>query len=147
MKGIVTAKNIFEYIPQRPPMAMVDTLYRADELSAVSGLHLSKQNIFCENGRFTEPGIIENIAQTAALHSGYMARKNNTRPAVGFIGAIKRLTVYSLPLAGELLETTITVVSRFDNATIIKGEVKCNGRLIAEGEMNIFLQNNKKAKA
>ncbi len=140
MNPLVTENNITEYLPHRPPMIMVDTLYSVDEESAVSGLHLNSGNIFCKNNRFTEPGIIENMAQTAALHSGYLARRKGETPAVGFIGAVKKFTILRLPGVNNLLITTVTILNRFGNALIIKGESRCNNELVAQGEMNIFLQ-------
>lgn len=130
--------EVLQMIPQKPPMVMVDTLVSHTKLSTTSELALSKQNIFCENGYFHEPGLIENMAQTAALRAGYQAQKNNTKPLVGFIGAVKKLKILSLPKDLDVLETKVTVLTEIANATIIKGEIHCGSTLIAEGEMSIF---------
>ena len=65
----------------------------------------------------------------------------NEKPAIGFIGALKRIKIYKLPKDSETLETKITILNKLMNALIIKGEVYCKGSLMAEGEMNIFVQN------
>ena len=60
---------------------MVDGLVAHDEVSTTSRLELNEQNIFCKNGYFHETGLIENIAQTAALRAGYTAHMNNIATA------------------------------------------------------------------
>ncbi len=121
---------------------MVDGLIYSNTEKTISRLVLSKANIFCKSGFFQEAGIIENIAQTAALRSGYLARKSGKKPKTGFIGSIKRLTIFELPKDNDTLQTTVTVLHELMNATVIKGEVFVNNKLIATGEMNIFFPDN-----
>jgi len=120
---------------------MVDGLVLCDAEKTVSQLKLYKTNIFCRSGFFHETGIIENIAQTTALGSGYAARQSGTQPKTGFIGSIKHLTIFELPKDTDTLQTTVTILHELMNATVIKGEVFINKKIIAEGEMNIFLQD------
>ena len=133
-------QEVHRMIPQQPPMAMVDGLIANDENSTTSRLILDKGNIFCRDGFFREPGLIENVAQTAALHAGYEAWKNKTEVKKGFIGAVKNFAVYRLPKDDDTLQTTITVTGKLMNAMMIKGRVFANNTLMAEGEMSIFEQ-------
>jgi len=135
--------KVTELIPQKYPMVMVDGLISNNEDSTVSQLILSKSNIFCSDGFFNEPGIIENIAQTAALRSGYMAMVSGGKPKVGFIGSVKKLKIYHLPTDTDIIQTKVSILTSLMNVLIIKGEVFVNEELIAEGEMNIFLQSDK----
>ena len=137
---LANLKEILKLIPQKPPMVMVDGLIQNDEKKTVSQLQLDESNIFCQSGFFQEVGIIENIAQTAALGAGYQAKKSGSKPKTGFIGSIKRLTIYELPKENDILQTKVSVLHELLNATVIKGEVFVNNKLMAEGEMNIFLQ-------
>jgi len=125
-------------------MAMVDGLIEQTETSTTSRLILSNSNIFCEDGVFNEAGLIENMAQTAALRSGYQASLKNQKPLVGYIGSLKRIKIHKLPQDSDTLETTINIVTNLMNVLIVKGEIFCNGELMAEGEMNIFLQDKQK---
>ena len=127
-------------IPQKPPMAMVDGLIAHDDTTTTSRLALNKQNIFCKNGFFHEPGLIENIAQTAALRAGYIANKNEVDPQLGFIGAVKRMHIFELPKHTDIIHTKITVLNQLMNASIIKGKVYVGQKIIAEGEMTIFIK-------
>ena len=132
--------KVIELIPQKYPMVMVDGLISSDDTTTVSKFSITENNIFCSDGYFQEPGLIENIAQTAALRSGYEAMQKQEKPAVGFIGSVKRLIIYELPSDNDTLQTKVTILNQLMNVLIIKGEIMVNTKLMAEGEMNIFLQ-------
>lgn len=134
-------------IPQKPPIEMVDKLWFNDETTTISGFSIKKNNIFCENGFFTEPGIVENIAQTAALRVGYMVslmQQNGEKanPPVGYIGAIKKLLIYQLPEVGSELKTEVVIQQIIFDVTLITGKTTMNGETIAECEMKIFLKKD-----
>ena len=124
---------------------MVDKLWFNNETTTVSGFTILENNIFCQDGYFREPGIIENIAQTAALRGGYMAslmKKNGGKiiPAVGYIGAIKKLNIHRLPKVCSELITEIHVQHVIFDVTLITGKSTMNGEAVAECEMKIFLK-------
>ena len=54
---IIRGEHIFQLIPQRPPIVMVDVVYSADETCAETGLTVHEDNIFVRDGRFREPGL------------------------------------------------------------------------------------------
>ncbi len=128
-------------IPQDNPMIMVDGLVFNDEESTISTLTLSKENIFCKDGYFHEPGLVENIAQTAALRSGYNVYLNEESPSIGYIGSLKKMRIYKLPRDNDKLTTKISVLTSLMNVLVIVGEISVGSSLIAEGELNIFLQS------
>ncbi len=132
--------NILELIPQRPPIVMVDKLLRVDGNFSLTLLNIKEDNIFCRNGKFTEPGIIENIAQSAAAKAGYLCKKEDADVRLGFIGNIKNLHIYLLPETGNELYTEIIHENEIMGVTIITAKSKCNDQLVAECEMKIFLQ-------
>ena len=137
---LADSKQVFQLIPQGIPMIMVDGLVSSDHAETVSTLTIVDDNIFCCDGVFNEPGIVENIAQTAALRSGYQASVANEKPVIGFIGSVKKLKIYNLPKVNDILITKVTVTTELLNAMIIRGETRVGDKLIAEGDMNIFLQ-------
>ncbi len=133
--------EVEQMIPQKSPMAMVDGLITNNQNATVSQLVIDKQNIFCKDGFFREPGLIENIAQTTALRAGYIAKLNNDKPALGYIGAVKKMKIYVLPKDTDTLRTRISVQYELLNATIIRGEIFVGTELMAEGEITIFKQD------
>lgn len=137
---LVFKENITEYIPQSHPIVMIDTLNYCEGATSKTTLTIREDNIFVKNGILHEPGITENIAQTAAARAGYEVKKHGIEPVLGFIGAIKDLKIYAFPKIGEVLETTVTIKTEVMGVTLIEGSSICNGVKIAECEMKIFIQ-------
>jgi hypothetical protein len=49
--------------------------------------------------------------------------------------------MYDQPPVGALITTTVIVEHEVLQATVIKGKVEMNGKLMAESDMQIFLTN------
>jgi 3-hydroxymyristoyl/3-hydroxydecanoyl-(acyl carrier protein) dehydratase len=139
---IAQGEEVLKLIPQRPPIVMVDKLISAADGKTVSGFTILADNIFVENGIMQEPGMVENVAQSAALGVGYMCSIKNEKVPLGFIGAVKNLKIYGLPAVGDELKTEIQVDYEVFEATLITGKVYCADKLLAQCEMKIFLKPN-----
>jgi 3-hydroxymyristoyl/3-hydroxydecanoyl-(acyl carrier protein) dehydratase len=135
--------DIQQLIPQRPPFVMIDKLLSVTETATITGFNIPGNNIFVENGVFKEPGLVENIAQTAAASAGYVAHTGNKPVRVGYIGAVNGLQVFALPKAGDELITEITTENQIFDVTLISGKITCNGQLIAQCKMKIFINQLK----
>ncbi len=122
---------------------MIDKLITFCEITTTTGLTITADNIFVENGVFKEPGLVENIAQTAAARAGYDSQIQNKPVLVGYIGAINSLQVFSLPKTGDELVTQITTQNQVFNVTLIAGKITCKGELIAQCNMKIFINQPK----
>lgn len=118
---------------------MVSKLLYIDETKAKSSFIIEQDNVFLKNGLFQEAGLMENIAQTAALRSGYTANAENKPVANGYIGAIKDLEIFDLPKAGDELITEIAIENQVFNVTVLSGKVWHNGKLLAQCEMKVFI--------
>ena len=133
-------KTITCYIPQRQPMVMVDTLEYADEKMAVTSLTIPADNIFLENGFFKEPGLIENIAQTAAAQVGYYCDKNNIRIPIGYIASVRHLFIKKFPPMGARISTTIKVVTQIADFLVIEGEITYLNAIIVSCVLKVFIK-------
>lgn len=131
--------HIHELIPQRPPFVMVDEIRHCDEKKTVSVFEIKEDNILCDNNFFSEAGLIENLAQTAAARMGYLSRTEGKDPLIGYIGAVKNLTIYFIPETLTKLTTEIEIVSEIMGFTVIAGRVTAGDQIAAECEMRIFL--------
>ena len=136
-------ENIETLIPQRPPFVMIDKLLAFNETTTRTGLHIKTDNIFVEHGLFKEPGLVENIAQTAAARAGYIAKTENKPVLTGYIGAINNLQIIMLPKTGDELITEITIENQIFDITLISGKISCNNELIAQCKMKIFINQTK----
>lgn len=133
--------EILQYIPQRPPIVMVSSLLEANDISAQTTLFISDDNIFVKNGLFTEPGIVEHIAQSAALQAGYGFVQAGKSVPIGYIAAIKGLTIHRLPSVRNELKTHVSIVNRVMNVTLVQAKVLVENQLIATCEMRVFIKD------
>ena len=134
-------QNVLSLIPQAPPFVMIDELVVSDEQSAITSLTIRPENIFVKNNYFEEPGMVENIAQTAAARVGHYAISENIAVPIGYIGAINELKIFDLPKVGDTIETEIVIENQIFNVTIISGKIMCRDTVMATCKMKIFLSN------
>jgi len=139
MQVLVSKQNIQSVLPQRPPMVMVDELLYSDETTTRCEFTVTAENVFTANGFFSEAGLVENIAQTAAAGMGYKAKQTNQPVQVGYIGAIKDLEIFKLPKVGDSLLTEVSIVNRVFDVTVVNGTIHCNNHVAAKCEMKIFI--------
>lgn len=137
---IASGEEIIQLIPQRPPFVMIDGLLHSDETTTRSQLAIRVDNIFVADGWLTAPGLLENIAQTAAARAGYEAKQQGGPVRIGYIGAVKNFSVEALPALGTSIETEVAVVSQVFDVSVVKGTVRQEGIMLAACEMKIFIQ-------
>jgi predicted hotdog family 3-hydroxylacyl-ACP dehydratase len=138
----ITDKDfIGKLIPQKSPFVMVDKLLHFEDKKVVSGLTVSKENIFTENTHFAAPGLIEHMAQTVALYTGYQYFLKKEPAPTGYIGAIKKAEIFELPSLGKELTTTVRVLHDIMDVTMVAIETECDGKIIASSEMKTVLAN------
>ncbi|GAA0723440.1 hypothetical protein GCM10009430_26900 [Aquimarina litoralis] len=134
---------IKKLIPQKDPFVMIDKLLYFDPDKVVSGYKISETNILSNNGYFTEGGLIENMAQSIALHRGYrgyIKKGKDGKPKTGFIGSIKHATIHELPKVGTELITTVEIIAEIMLVSLVKIEVKdIEGNLLASSEMKTII--------
>ena len=136
---IADGETIMQFIPQRAPMVMVEKLHKVESGQTIGSFKILESNIFCNEGFLQEPGLIENIAQTAAVGVGFEYRNENKDVPRGYIGAVQKLTIHKLPEKGKTILTEVNVEHKVFNTTLINGKITCDDELIADCKMKIFL--------
>ena len=91
---------------------------------------------------FLKRGLIENIAQSAALGFGYNFIAKGLPIPIGFIGAVKKLHIHSLPEKNTDIYTEIHVLHEVFNITIIQGTIYSHQGIIASCEMKVLLKTD-----
>lgn len=136
----ITDKDfIGKLIPQKAPFVMVDKLLHFEEKKVVAGLSISEENIFTQHNKFTAPGLIEHMAQTVALYTGYQFFLKEENAPTGYIGAIKKAEIFNLPSVGKELKTTVHILHDIMGVTLVTAETECEGKVIAASEMKTVL--------
>lgn len=138
---ITDEDSIGKLIPQKAPFVMVDKLLHFEEKKVVAGLTISEENIFTQNNKFTAPGLIEHMAQSVALYTGYLFFLKKEDAPVGYIGAIKKAEIFELPTIGKELKTTVIILHDIMGVTLVTAETVCEGKVIASSEMKTVLAN------
>lgn len=136
---IVNSDKVKELIPQKEPFIMVDELLTYTEDNLKSQFTVKSNNIFVENNYFLESGIIEHMAQSVALHTGYQFFLKNQPAPMGYIGSIKNVIINRLPKTGESLETIVEVIQEFMGVTMVNIETYCKDEIIAKSQMKTVL--------
>ena len=136
----IRGEGIKDLIPQRYPMIMVDTFYGATESEADTGLKIADDNLFCSDGFFSEPGLVEHIAQSASAYAGYQAKIKNNPTPIGYIGEVKKFRINFLPRTGDELRTHIRIISEVLGVSLLAAETKVNGEVAAQCQMKIFIK-------
>lgn len=134
--------DIFHLIPQKSPFVMVDSLLEFSENHVLSSFKIKETNLFLKNNSLLESGLIENMAQTVALHTGYdYFLKNETAPT-GYIGSIKKIDILKLPVLNEIITTKVTILHEFNGVTMVAIKVFDASNIeIASGEMKTVIAN------
>ena len=117
--------NIKNLIPQKDPFIMVDVLQSHSKDKATSSFKIQKDNILFYEDNFIEAGLIENMAQTVALHTGYDYFVRGEESPTGYIGAIKKVQILELPKIGQELSTTVTILHDIMGVTLVQAEIEC----------------------
>lgn len=142
-ESIAQGNELLKYIPQRPPFVMVTHLYEHDEKNVVSGLAIEDDNVLVKDGLLQESGLIENMAQTAALFAGLKASALGKGAPLGYIAGIKDVLIEDLPAAGQKISTKVEIVNEVMDIQIAQAAVydqeEC---LLAKCELRIFIKKD-----
>lgn len=136
---ITSIEMLSSFIPQRPPIVMVDKLIMFSESTIVGALTVKSENIFVINNLLQEPGIIEHMAQTVALHTGFDFFLRNEKAPTGYIGSIKFIEIEKLPKVNDEIITEVTIIQEFLGVTLVEIISKCNGTIISKGELKTVI--------
>lgn len=126
-------------LPQKFPFVMVDKMYSFTETSLTSGLSIQNDNIFFDNNTFLEAGLIEHMAQSVALHTGYQFFLKNEIAPTGYIGSIKEIEIKKLPKLNDTIQSTVTILQEFAGITLVDIVTTLNNEEIAKGQMKTVL--------
>ena len=103
----------------------------------VAYLTIAADNLFVENGKLVDSGIIEHIAQSGAMQIGYESISRGEKVPLGFIGSVNKLTINRLPNVGETLMTTIGFEAQVGDVTLIGATVKSADEVVATCKMKV----------
>lgn len=135
-------RDVTDLLPQKKPFKMVDTLVYADGNRIQTRFTIQADNVLVDDGIFTEGGMIENMAQSAAAGTGYFFSSQNKEVPLGYIGALKNVDIRHRAQIGDTIETELETLHTIGNASIVSGKIFFRKELFASCELTIFVQEN-----
>ncbi|MEO7977593.1 hypothetical protein [Flavobacterium sp.] len=136
---LLEKEAVGDLLPQKFPFVMVDRLFSYSETSLSAGLKIQNGNIFLKENTFLEAGLIEHMAQSVALHTGYQFFLKNEIAPTGYIGSIKDIAIKKLPKINDTIQSTITILQEFGGITLVDIVTFSNNEEIARGQMKTVL--------
>lgn len=134
--------DVHELLPQQEPFVMIGVMTHFEMTTSTTETLIRDSNIFVDNGFFSAPGMMENIAQTCAARVGFYNKYIlHNEVQVGFIGAIRDYQIHSLAPVGATIETRVDILEEVFGMTLAHAEVRCGGQHIAEAEIKLSVRN------
>ena len=119
-------------------MLLVDRLVKLTDDAAVSETVFAPDSIFLKSdGRIEEAALFEMMAQTFAASAA--ANRDGPGPAAGYLVGLKRVAIHGPAVVGATVEVRVKVLSRVEDFSVVEGEVHQGGRLLAAGQLTVFV--------
>ena len=129
-------RDIFSYIPQRPPFVFIDTIEDMNEKSARTCYAIPDTCPLLSDGILPLSGLMENAAQTCSVIAGNR---------IAYLGAVKQMEVTRFPHVGETLCTEAVVKQEMLNISLIECITRIHGEIIATTTLKIATMDNNAA--
>ena len=129
-------RDIFSYIPQRPPFVFIDTVEELSENRACTLYTIPDTCPLSSNGILPLSGLMENAAQTCSVIAGNR---------IAYLGAVKQMEVTRFPHVGETLCTEAVVKQEMLNISLIECITRIHGEIIATTTLKIATMDNNAA--
>ena len=141
--------NVTKLLPHQDPFVLISHLVEMVGSMAITQFVISEDHILIENEYLSEVGLLENLAQTAALSAGYAYFTNQStemdqyEAPMGYMGSIKKIQMKRQPHYSEKLETRTLLIRsiRSDQTEVVFciGKVCSGNEVLAHGEFKLFL--------
>ncbi|MCX7548539.1 ABC transporter permease [Xanthomarina sp. F1114] len=144
--------DIKKFLPHRPPFLMVDHVLTIDDEHVSTSFTIKPECIFNDQGIFNEAGMIENAAQTCSSIVGksYFDEgdlEGTSAKLIGFISAIKKITINSCAEVGATITTKAFIKSRLNTDDFTMCAIDCfiseNDKELLTCEINLVIQELK----
>ena len=142
---IMTKAALCQLIPHHGTMCLLDTVERWDDTSLVctTGSHRDATNPLRRDNQLEAICGLEYAAQAMAVHVGLLQQENGRRLAVGYLGAVKNLTLRTTRLddvKGDLTVQATRLVGE-GGSFIYAFRLSADRQELLDGRASIFLKS------
>lgn len=131
--------TILNLIPQRFPIVMVDAILAYTTTTVQSEFEIKVDNLFLQHDILQESGLLEHMAQTVALHTGYSFFIRNEEAPRGYIGAIQKAEIMELPQLGDVIRSKAEILQEFMGVTLVDICTCVNDQIVATAQMKTVI--------
>lgn len=128
-------------IPHREPMILISEVLSYFQGMITTSYTVTENCVFLKNDIFTEAGIIEHMAQTAAAMNGLQS-DSSKEPSAGYLVAINNFKLKRCPNIRERIVSTAVESFTFNGLSRFKTEIKIGDNIIATAELTTTLNNS-----
>ncbi len=125
------------FIPHRPPILCVDEIVEMEEERVVCA-GLVQAGPHAPAGEMWEEGLIEGLAQAAAVLHGAQRRRRDLPPVLGMLVGIRGFAVRRRARAGERVRYAVELVRRLAPFTLLSGVASVGEEVLARGELKFY---------
>ena len=153
---------VLALLPHRPPFLLLDRLEQMDAdlektasppVLAHASLRVRADNPFVNaDGRLEPVALAEIMAQCFAAAAGSAAQARlRAQPRLqaqtaaaakatqGYLAALRDVRILGQATTGDLLDVSVRVTATLGQVSVVEGQVRCEDRLLAEGQCKIFV--------
>jgi predicted hotdog family 3-hydroxylacyl-ACP dehydratase len=127
-------------LPQRPPMMLLHQLLSCTESAGSADAVIAADNPFLSpDGTLHPAALFELMAQAYAAVHGCQNRQAGEPVGVGFLGGIRHAVVHEAARAGDRLLVDVRRTAVVPPFVLAHAQVARDGRVLAEGELTLFI--------
>ena len=124
-------------VPHRRPMLLLSALTRSGKSDAECRAEIAPDNLFLgPDGRLDRVALLEVMAQCFAAGSG--AAQTEGAPGMGYLAGIRDVCIHGDAVVGDVLTIRARSEGGLGDISLVRGEVYCCSRLLAEGRFKIY---------
>lgn len=135
----IIGDSLLKLIPQSPPIVMVSSLEEYDEQRLVASFQVEEGKLFVDDCGLAESGLLEHMAQSVALHTGYSFYLRHEDAPTGYIGAIQQAEIMSLPNIGDTVYSEVLIRQEFMGVTLVDITTRLADKVIATAKMKTVI--------
>jgi len=131
--------KVDDFLPHQRKMKVIDSIISVGEKCVEVETLVTKDMIFIDSkNKLNEAVFVEMIAQSIAALNGFENRNNPDAKSGGFLLGAKNLKVLGDAYVGDKLRISVFKEAKYGDFGILKGCIKNNLKVIAEGEIKIY---------
>jgi len=135
----ISGEQLLMLIPQRAPIVMVSSIQSYQEKGLVATFTVEDEELFVDREQLAESGLLEHMAQSVALHTGYSYFLKGEKAPMGYIGSMQKVEIDRVPRIGETIFSTVHILQEFMGVTLVEIETKLDDMVIARASMKTVI--------